>query len=163
MNTDAPDFNPEDAAEVEKILGGEFHRPCERFQGKDLWPFTPGSKDIFAMVTSDMDPVLYRALAFVYIHVQRGAPDMERDFALHIIPLAWENLNLFRAKVYGWRSELSEADLLRVYEIGQKELHLEALSQIVATPPEIGDTPKKKATATTRRKQAGKSSQRQSK
>lgn len=147
-------------AQVSEILDGEHSRPLEIFQGKPLWPYTPGSKLLYLMAESEGDTDLFRALTFIYIHRRRTDPDMEKDLAANIVPLLWSDINLFRMKVLSSRAEMSEDDLREAIRIANKELRLESLTLILATPPEIGVPEKKSPEDITRRKRPGKSSKR---
>jgi hypothetical protein len=150
-------------AKASEVLDGEFVRPCEKFQGKLLWPYTPGTRNLYAMAQSDSDSVLYRILAFIFIHVRRGEKEMEADIAKNIVPLIWENLNLFRFRVLEFRSSLSDSDLDNAIAIARKELKLEGLSEVSASPPEIGPSAQKKSPPTIRPARAGKSSRQRKK
>lgn len=160
-------MNPNDYADpnlseegVSAVLDGEHSRPAEVFQGKPLWPYTPGSRLLFLMAQSEGDTDLFRALSFIFIHRRRTESEMEKDLAANIVPILWSDLNLFRMRVLSSRSEMSEDDLRDALRIANKELQLESLSLILATPPEIGTAQKKSSAATTRRKPDGKSSSR---
>ena len=169
-----PDFNPEDETSVLRTLDREFTRPPAFFQGKPLWPFTPGSKALYHMALSDEDTRLYRVLAFILIHI-RGEVDvldrngdiamrhpaisMEADLAARIVPLVWNNLGLFRMKALSLCDTATPEDIAAAFEIVEKELKLEAATEISATPPDYG--PQKKSEATSRPKPAGKRSRRQ--
>jgi len=170
-----PDFNPEDEDSIKRTLDKEFTRPPAFFQGRPLWPFTPGSKALYHMALSDEDTRLYRVLAFILIHI-RGEQDvldrngnvaaripaasMEDDLAARIVPLVWHNLGLFRMKALGICDTATPEDIEQAFQIVNNELKLEAATEISATPPDYG-TPQKKSVATYRPKPAGKRSRRQ--
>lgn len=158
MNHEEPEFNPEDQDQVDRALEGEFTRPCAEFQGKLLWPFTPGSKALYNMALSEFDTKLYRALAFVFIHIRRGEKDMETDLAKHIVPLVWNNMDHFRVKALGLCNTLNDGDIDAVISIVKKEFQMEEMTEISATPPDHGQSTQKKRGATTRRKSDGKHS-----
>jgi len=167
-----PDFNPEDEASIKNALTGEFTRPAAVFQGRPLWPFTPGSKALYHMSLSDADTRLYRVLAFILIHI-RGeqelrnatgevvakamATSMESDLAARVVPLVWHDLNLFRVKALALCDSMTPEDIEAAFEIVNRELKLEAASEVVATPPDYG-APQKKSTPTPRPKSGGKRS-----
>lgn len=154
---ETPDFNPEDEQSVATALEREFVRPCATFQNRPLWPFTPGSKALYAMVISDDDTRLYRVLAFLFIHIRRGGKDMESDLAANVVPLVWGNMDLFRMKVLSLCDSMSDADLEEAIRIVGAELKLEQATEITATPPDLGGA-QKKSVATTPRSLAGKRS-----
>jgi len=154
-----PDFNPEDEAQVNEALAHESIRPGEIFQGKHLWPFTKGSKAIYAMLTSDNDTLVFRYLAFAFVHVRRTRETMEQDIEENIIPLAFGNLNAARAKIMiEFYETLSSDDILRAREIFKKEMELLRLTEIAATPPEAGAVEKKSRPVAVRQRKPGKSS-----
>lgn len=156
---EAPDFNPEDEKDTDRKLEGEFTRPAEIFQGRPLWPFTKGSKALYNMALSDSDTRLYRVLAFIYIHMRGKDADMERDLAARVVPLVWNDMDLFRVKVFCLCDTMSEEDFSSAFEIVNKELKLEAATEIFATPPDYGAT-QKKSGVTSPRKPHGKYSRR---
>jgi hypothetical protein len=161
MSTE-PDFNPEDEGSIKRTLDGEFTRPPAFFQGRPLWPFTPGSKGLYHMTLSDEDTRFYRVLAFILIHIRGEGKDMESDLAARIVPLVWHNLDLFRMKALSLCDTATQADIDDAFEIVERELKLESATEVSATPPDYG-TPQKKSTATSRPRPAGKRSRPQKK
>lgn len=156
-----PDFNPEDEDQVNAMLERELLRPCETFQGKPLWPFTPGSKGLYSAVLSDGDTKLYRVLAFVFIHLRRTEAEMSADLGKHIIPLVFGDLNVFRTRVLlEFRDSLTDQDILDAIAITNKEFQVEAASEVTGNPPDFGGSQKKSKQATIRRKPRGKSTRR---
>ena len=151
----APDFNPEDEEQIVKSLEGEFTRPCAIFQNKPLWPFTPGSKALYRMSLCDQDTTLYRVLAFILIHIRRDGKDMEADLAKSVVPLIWNNLDLFRMRALALANEMQTGDMESAFGIVEKELELEKKSEITATPPASSGAQKKSTGETSRRKSAG--------
>ena len=152
-----PDFNPEDESSVKAALDREFTRPPAFFQGRPLWPFTPGSKALYHMALSDEDTRLYRVLAFILIHLRGDGKDMESDLAARIVPLVWNNLGLFRMKALALLDTATPEDIESAFQIVNNELKLEAATEIAATPPDYG-TPQKKSVATSLPKPAGRRS-----
>ena len=157
-----PDFNPEDEDSIKRTLEGEFTRPPAIFQGRPLWPFTPGSKALYHMTLSDEDTRLYRVLAFIFIHIRGDGKDMETDLAARIVPIVWHNLGLFRIRALSLCDSMGDADMEAAFAIVNKELQLESATEVTATPPDYG-TPQKKSTATSRQRPAGPRSARQKK
>ena len=173
MSLNPPPLNPEDDREIQEVLNRELSRPCENFQGKPLYPYTPGSKGLFRMVSSKDDPISYQILAFVFIHIRREEQGklsledvMEIDLARHVVPMVWGNLDAFRTHItVTFRNTLSEDDLSEALKITAKELNLEKLSEILSAPPEMphGARPQKKSGATRRRPRSKKPPKRRKK
>lgn len=152
-----PDFNPEDENSIRAALDREFTRPPAFFQGRPLWPFTPGSKALYHMALSGEDTRLYRVLAFILIHIRGEGNDMESDLAARVVPLVWNNLDLFRMKALALCDTMTDDDVAAAFAIVEKELQLEAATEVTATPPDYG-TPQKKSAETSPRKPDGRRS-----
>ena len=113
--SDIPEPNPESETSISRELDKEHIRPADTFQGKPLWPFSKGTKLVYMQVTDD-DTVLFRALAFIWIHLRRTEQTAKADLTRHVIPVAW-NINQFRGEIMEFRETLSdedEADAIRI-------------------------------------------------
>ncbi len=113
----SPQLNPEDDDSISQRLEREHLRPASVFQGKELWPFTRGTKLVFNQIIGD-DTVLFRALAFVWIHVKRGEATCKADVTRHVAPFAW-SINHFRGEIIEFADTLTDedqADAMRIHK-----------------------------------------------
>ena len=137
------DFTPEELAER---LEKEFVRPPDTFKGIPLWPYTRAMRLLFAQVCSPEDTVIYRQLAFIYLHLKRTEPEQQADVTKHLIQDVWD-INIFRAKVAFYRDTLSGEDekvaAILHHNIVERELESRV---IVGKKP--GEKPQKKTVTT---------------
>lgn len=163
------DFTPEELAER---LEKEFIRPLDTFKGISLWPYTRAMRLLFAQVCSDEDTVIYRQLAFIYLHLKRTEQTQQEDVTKHVVPLAWD-INAFRAKIAFWRDTLSDEDektaAILHREIVEREFESRVTvgrkpgekpqkkTETIPVMPHGKRTPSRKKSASLRKRSSGKS------
>lgn len=131
-------ITPESDTEFQEIQQREHVRPAATFKGKELAPFSRGTRILYAMICNDNDLVIYRVLAFIYIHLH---PRKE------VIPLVWGDLTRFREKILEFRETLTDADETEAQRIVNEQLAADAATRVVAEP-ENNEPGKKNADAT---------------
>ncbi len=90
---------PEDS-EFSTAQEKEQIRPAREFKGKELRPYSRGTRLLFQQVLSPNDSATFRVLAFVYIHLNP---------AEEMVKLCW-NQEAFRLAVLAFAETLSPAD-----------------------------------------------------
>lgn len=100
-------------------------RPKFTFKGKELAPYSRGSRILYGMVCDNNDLVIYRVLAFLYIHLQ------PRD---EMIPLVWGDINKFRAKIIDFRETLTDEDEVEAQRIVDELLEADRSTRVIAEP-----------------------------
>lgn len=113
-------------------------RPLAVFKGKELAPYSRGTRILYNMVIDDKDLVIYRVLAFLYVHLH-PRPD--------VIRLAWGDLNKFRETILEFRETLTDADEAEAQRIVDELLKADASTRVVAEP-DNADAGKKKDAVT---------------
>jgi hypothetical protein len=123
-------ITPETDTEFQDIQEREHVRPTQIFKGQALLPFSRGSRILYGMVLNDNDLVLYRVLAFIYIHLH---PRNE------MIPLIWGDVNKFREQVLEFRETLSDEDEIEAQRIVNEVLEADAATRVISEPDNSSD------------------------
>jgi hypothetical protein len=123
-------ITPETDNDFQEIQEREHVRPAPVFKGQELLPFSRGSRILYGMVLNDNDLVIYRVLAFIFIHMH---PRTE------IIPLVWGDVNKFREKVLEFRETLTDEDETEAQRIVNEVLEADAATKVMAEPEHSGD------------------------
>lgn len=118
----------------------EHIRPAFTFKGRTLAPYSKGSRRLYAQVCEENDLVVYRTVAFVYIHIN---PREE------MCALAW-NLPKFRKAVLDWMDDLSDAEEAEAQKIVSDIIANDQATAVEVIPPPGKD--KKKLRARGRRR-----------
>lgn len=128
------------------------------FQGKPLWPLTLESDLILCHVERGTELAVFQAMAFVFVHIQRGGETFFRDLE-KIMPLVWNDPNRFRVAVLEHFSKLPAEARKEAYDICAEAYGWVRKSAVNGIPPNPakGARPSKKK-ATTRRSASGKRS-----
>lgn len=137
------DFTPEEQAER---LEKEFIRPLDTFKGVELWPYTRAMQLLFAQVSTDEDTLLFRSLAFVFMHRKRTESTQQADVTKHVVSLAWD-INAFRSKVAFFFDDLTEQDVVEAIRIYESTMEREMQSRVKAGSA-LGQKPQKKTETT---------------
>lgn len=119
-------------------------RPPAMFQGKPLAPYSRGTRILYNMVIEENDLVIYRILAFLYIHLHPRAD---------VIPLVWGDINNFRETILEFRDTLTDADETEAQRLVNEIFAADAATRVVAEPDDAtnshsGSGAKKNADAT---------------
>ena len=104
-------------------------RPAATFKGKPLAPYSRGTRILYNMVLSDQDLVIYRILAFLYIHLNPRSD---------VIPLAWGDVNKFREKIIEFRETLTDKDEQEAQQIVDDLLKADAETRVIPEPENEG-------------------------
>jgi hypothetical protein len=94
---------------------------------------TQSLTSIYGQICED-DSVLYRAAAFVFIHLKRTEKTALADMRRHVIPLAW-SVNDFRAAIVEFLETMSDEDESEALRIMTECFETELKSRIVAGAP----------------------------
>src|SRR5438477_12623880 len=89
-------------SDLQETQQREHVRPAYSFKGRELAPYSRGTRILYGMISDDRDLVIYRVLAFLYIHLN---PRTE------VIPLVWGDINKFREKMIEYREMLTDQDI----------------------------------------------------
>lgn len=104
-----PEFNPEDEQSILETTEKAFAKPPRKFRDIVMKPYSRGTRLLYGIIQSDNDSVIYRALAFVYIHTHTRE---------EMVNLCWD-LPAFRVAITNFRdviTEPEEADCLKMVE-----------------------------------------------
>ena len=112
-------------SDFQDIQQKEHVRPKYTFKGKELLPYSRGTRILYGMVSDDRDLVIYRVLAFLYIHLN---PRIE------VIPFVWGDINKFREKMIEYRETLSDSDIEEANRIVNEILTADQETRVVAEP-----------------------------
>src|SRR6267142_1273775 len=125
MNDDL--ITPE--SELQETQQREQVRPKYSFKGQELAPYSRGTRILYGMISDDRDLVIYRVMAFLYIHLN---PRSE------VIPMVWGDINKFREKMIDYRETLSDQDIEEANKLVDEILRSDAETRVVAEPETDG-------------------------
>lgn len=120
---------PEQDTEFQENQTREHVRPPTMFKGKELAPYSRGTRILYRMICDDADLVIYRVLAFIYIH------SLSRSEA---VKLCWGNVNDFREKVLEFRETLTDQDEDDAQKLVDELLAAENATRVTAIPEDEG-------------------------
>lgn len=103
----------------------EHVRPKYSFKGKELAPYSRGTRILYGMISDDRDLVIYRVLAFLYIHMN---PRSE------VIPVVWGDINKFREKMIDYRETLDDKDIEEANKLVDEIIRADAETRVIAEP-----------------------------
>lgn len=112
---------------LEEALNESFISPNRVFDGKELAPYTEGSRLLLMQVRDDEDSSAYFVWAFIYIHI------LLKENRKEAVSLAW-NKGLFKERLLEWVSTKTEADRERATEVCSKMVEEAAKARIEVIP-----------------------------
>ncbi len=110
---------PEDS-EFSTIQEKEQVRPAWTFKGKELRPYSRGTRLLFQQVWSPNDSPSFRVFAFIYIHL---------NSAEEMVKLCW-NQEAFRLAVLEFAETLSPAEELEADKITDQMIKADRASEV---------------------------------
>lgn len=115
-----PELGPDER--VAESLEREHMRPFWKFKGRELWPFTQGSKLMWRHVLKDDITPELKGLSFVFIHLKRTESKFKDDARRHL-HFVWNILD-FRAELLEWvaSEKLTDADTQEAIKIAAENI-----------------------------------------
>ena len=145
LNHPSADLSPEQELDRARAADHELIRPPLEFQGRELWPYTPGSKLLYHQALDEEDVTYLRPLVFVFIHLRRGAQTRQADLLVpreefggwSLMRLCW-NLERLHAAVMEWLDTLPEGAVEEAGRVLSDALAPAAATEIRATSADAG-------------------------
>lgn len=117
---------------LDEALNQSFIAPNRVFDGRELAPYTEGSRLLLMQIRSDEDSSAYFVWAFIYLHI------LLRQNRKEAIALAW-NKDLFRERLLEWISEKSESDRERATELCSQMVEEAAKARVEVIPSPLAN------------------------
>jgi hypothetical protein len=122
---------------LDEALNQSFINPSRVFDGKELAPYTEGSRLLLMQIRSDEDSSAYFVWAFIYLHI------LLKENRKEAISLAW-NKDLFKERLLDWIGTKSETDREKATELCSQMVEEAARARVEVIPNPL-ESPEGKA------------------
>jgi hypothetical protein len=131
MPTITPSLDPEDEPPVSESELSQAR--ALTFQNQPLWPLNKETDLLMAHVSRGVDLGRFTAMAFVFIHLQRGGKTFFEDLP-KVIGVIWDDPNVFRIEVMKFFADYDASAVEEAVALWMKAYGLKRRTEVQGVP-----------------------------